>query len=318
MDIMENLLNFLKNKKALEFNFVWMFALAIGALILFLAIFSAGKFIKSESYEAETLTAKQIVNIFETAETGIAEGVRMEALSLKDETKIIDYCSDYETFGNQKIGISSKILGKWQETGARIETSNKYIFSDDVEQGKKFYYFSKTFSMPFKVAELIFLSGKKYCFVNAPKEIYDEASFLMGNLVNCSDDTIKVCFNRPCEITVTGLCLRGCDSEYDYGTVSKDGKTMTYVDGLMYGAIFASYDIYECNVKRLGKRLGYQAELISKQASFISGKCETNLLDLSGIAVSGKKIKNSQDLLLIKDSADNADRANMAGECKLW
>jgi hypothetical protein len=39
---------------------------------------------------------------------------------------------------------------------------------------------------------------------------------------------------------------------------------------------------------------------------------------LSGIAVSGKKIKNSQDLLLIKDSADNADRANMAGECKLW
>lgn len=309
----------LKHKTGLEFNFAWIFAIAVGIMILFLAIYAASKAISSNSYESGTISARQIVNLLESSETGIASGIKSSVLSLKDETKIFNKCYDTSLFGRQKISLSNKIFSKWQEESAKIDVPNKYIFSNNIEQGKKIYYFSKPLALPFKISELIFLSSSRYCFINAPEEIEEDASFLMPNYdANCSPDSIKVCFSGSCEIKIQGLCDSNCNNEYDYGVVTKNSKNLYYIGNLMYAAIFSSPEIYECNVKRLMKRAYYQSELLKREGDFLTSRCETNNNGLIQLNILAKAYKSSQDLLIIKSASDDADRQNSAGECRLW
>ena len=62
------------------------------------------------------------------------------------------------------------------ERGVEIPVYNKYIFSKQALEGKKFYLFSKSFEFPFKVSEIIFISNEDYCFIEPPGNIEDEIS----------------------------------------------------------------------------------------------------------------------------------------------
>ncbi len=314
-------------KKGFEFSFAWLFAIIVGAIILFLAIFAISKLIKTSRYQLDTITAKQLSIIFEPLETGLASG-KSNMARLREETRIYNDCIDEGNFGLQRISLSTKqSLGKeWQEPGAEIDIPNKYIFSSGIEEGEEVYFFSKPFEMPWKVSEIIFLSTKQYCFVNAPEEIEDDVLGLMlGNvkLNNCSVGDIKVCFGSglDCDITVKGQCFGGfsdCESEYDYGFVEKQGESLFYTGSLIYAAIFSSPDIYECNVKRLMKRLVRQALIFKDEADFLSVKCGT--LPLSGLLqlISVAKIKKSSDLLLVRQVAREVEEQNQASQCNLW
>ena len=310
----------MKSKKAMEFNFAWIFAIIVGAFILFIAIYSTFKIINSSSYEVNTLDAKQITNILQAAETGLASGVKPDIIKLKDTARFKNICDDKGNFGNQRISISSKILGKWSDEGAKISATNKYLFSNTTEEGKTIYYFIKPIEMPFKISEAIFLSTKRYCFMNAPSEIEEEAAFLMPNFdLNCNDDSVRVCFGSGnCEIKVLAGCSGNCDTEYDNGVVLKDGKSLFYTGNLMYAAIFSSPELYECNVERLIKRLGFQIRLLDKESGYLRGICGSDNSGLISLGLIIQGYSGSKDLILIKDAAEKADRENNVGECKLW
>jgi len=311
-------------KKGFEFSFAWLFAVVVGAIIIFFAIYFAIKLIGTKEYEISTITAKQLSIIFEPLEVGLASG-KSSIAGLREETRIYNRCFSEGSFGKQKFSLARKGFGnKWTKEGGDISITNKYIFSNSSEDGRVIYFFSKPFEMPWKVSEIIFLSTNGYCFINAPEEIRDEVSGLnLQNIKieNCTDKEIKVCFGQGnCDIKVTGACLDyDCESEYDYGFVEKDKEKVFYTGSLIYAAIFSDKEIYECNIKRLISRLVQQALIYMDESSFLTGKCgslpETSLLQIANIA---RSLKDSEDLILIKTAAENADRENEASECKLW
>lgn len=315
------------NKRGFEFSFAWIFAVIVGAIILFLAIYGVSKLIGTGRYQIDTVTAKELSIIFEPMEVGLASG-KSSIANLREDTRIYNDCYSSGNFGKHRISLATKsgLGGKWKEPGGEISVPNKYIFSQDVEQGKTVYFFSKPFEMPWKVSEIIFLTTGKYCFVNAPEEIEDEVLGLnLQNIKvnNCSSGDMRVCFDTDsdCDAMVRGGCngILECESDYDYGVVEKNGESMFYAGSLMYGAIFSSKEIYECNVKRLMNRLRQQALLFKDEADFLTGKC--GVLSSAGLiqlANAANSLKESGDLLLIYNQGKQVDDENEAAECKLW
>lgn len=312
------------NKKGFEFSFSWLFAMLAGAAILFLAIYGAVSFVRIGGVFTDTTTMKEISNLFEVMETGLAEG-RSNVLHLRETTRIYNSCETFGTFGEQEFTASTrKRFGEeWTEPepGQEITIGDKYVFSDRRIQGDQIYFFSKPFEMPWKVSELIFLSADPYCFVNPPGDIdsgipRDEKLMnnvrITNNIGNCTAQEITVCFGQTgCDIRVEG------DSES--GTVIRGTQTMHYVGNLMYGAIFSNNETYECNVRRLMSRLKQQASLLGEQSSILRGTCGTvsssELLVFSNIAGNLQSSAGLQNLL---DQSENINQKNTGAECRLW
>jgi hypothetical protein len=313
------------NKKGIEFSFGWLFALIVGAAILFLAIYAAVRLVTTERTVQDTETAKQLEVILTPVETGTETAKSVTPITFPSISRVYNNCSTRGNFGEQKISIatSSGLGQRWQEPGFEITSLNKYIFSRDVVEGKQIYAFSKPFSMPYKVANIIYIWTDKYCFVNPPKEIEDEIKSLNMRNVNatpflssCDKKSIKVCFyteEPTCDVLVNP----------DMKTVTKKGRTVFYEGALVYGAIFAEPVLYECQVKRLMKRTAELAMLYNAKSEDLAsraGGCSSNLQgDLMNLATMTTAINNSAELrqiFFITQSLENEN--NKITTCKLW
>jgi hypothetical protein len=316
-----------KNKKGIEMTFAWMFSIIAGAVILFLAIYAASRLIKTAKYEVSTVTAKELSIIFEPMETGIASGKSIKA-SLSEETRIFNDCYDDGIFGEQRISLAVKKGKQWSKPGAEIPINNKYIFSNATTDGKKIYIFGMPFEFPFKVADIIILTTRGYCFVNSPDAIQDE----LGNLnldnmkfevSNCTKDDIRVCFGSSfgtggkCDITVYGTCSVDCESDFDEGYVMKEKKNIYFSGRLIYPAIFSSPELYECNLKRLAKKAMQLALLYKDEANWLSTKCGTvSSAELANFGQQLNALKDSKSLMVLSSQAKSLD--NQMAECELW
>jgi hypothetical protein len=301
----------------LQISFGWLFAIIVGAFILFLAIFAMTKLIGTEQTTIDAKTGKQIGVLLNPLETGF-ETAKTTSFTLPAETRIYNKCNNNGVFGRQIIQISQKSFNKWTETDVDVGFSNKYIFSERYTQGKKFYVFSKPFEFPFKVTDLIYMtsSSDQYCFIEAPEEVKDEILDLnQENLLveNCTEPNIKVCFN-----------FGNCDINVDYAGryVEKDNKKMYFEgDTLMYAAIFSEPEVYECQLMRLMRRLGNLALLYKDKAVFISrvgcsSNLNTNLLALNNAVMA---LNSSSELSLIDFLSEDIKEENEKNwECKLW
>lgn len=304
----------------LQISFAWIFGIIVGVAILFFAIYASVKLIDVGKYEVSSETAKNIEVLLNPLETGFETAVST-SMSLDRETRIYNNCNNEDYFGHQIISISQKSFGKWSNPTQGTSSSNKYIFSENISEGKKFYLFSKPFDFPFKVGDLIYLipASKQYCFINPPEEIEEEISSLKENNaelnleIECSDNAIKVCFEggTDCDILV----------KYNQKYVKKDGETK-YFEGnaLMYAAIFSDKKTYECQVKRLMQRIEQLAEIYRDKEGFISGKgCDPELTaDLSVLISLTKSLENSQDLIGINYFVEEIQQKNEYAECRLW
>ena len=306
------------NKKGfLQMSFAWLFAIIIGGFILFLAIYASTKIIKTEQIALDAETAKEIGVLLNPLETGFETG-KKNSLILPAETRIHNRCNNNGVFGRQIIRISQKSFGEWTDTNVDVGFSNKYIFSEDSVEGKKFFLFSKPFEFPFKITDLIYLtsSEKKYCFFNAPEDIEDEISDLnQENLLteNCPENSVKVCFDsEDCEINV------------NYGSryVDKNNERMYFnEDALMYAAIFSDKEVYECQLKRVMQRAKELSLLYKDKAEFISREqCNSNLnsdlLELGNLEGSLRGSENLNNYMI--NLAENMQKKNNLAECKLW
>lgn len=306
-------------KRGIEVSFAWIFAIIVGVIILFLAIYGVTRTIRLGEYKISAETEKEIGVLLNPLEIGFETG-KVTAFSLPVETRIYNVCKKEGTFGKQIIKISGKSFGKWPEPAEGTSFKNKYIFSENIIEGKKFYIFSKPFEFPFKIADLIFLipESKKYCFVYAPVEIENELlnlnqeNLLSKNNENeCLDDSIKVCFSSVysdnCQIIV--------GSDY----VEKDGERVAFEgETLMYAAVFSDKDVYECQLKRLMKRLEELALLYNDKALFVSEKCpsDLNLLELSEYAAGFDS--SLDDLDSISSIVEEIKDKNEYAYCRLW
>ncbi|MFQ5531132.1 MAG: hypothetical protein ACE5ES_00800 [Candidatus Nanoarchaeia archaeon] len=315
------------SKKAyLQISFAWLFALVVGAFILFLAIFGASKLIGVGQEVQDAKTGKEIGILLNPLETSFETG-KTTFLTMPVDTRIFNKCTlgGGGGFGRQIIQISQKSFGEWTQTNIDVGFSNKYIFSEVPSEGKKFYLFSKPFEFPFKVTDLIYITSadKNYCFTgNVPEEIADELSFLgQANLFvnNCTglnpDNTIEVCF------TGSGS---GCDIQVQYGNeglVTKNGKTTRFSgDALMYASIFSEPDLYECQLQRIMQRTSNLALLYKDKGAFVSRiECNSNLnSDLLSLSSMSKNLNNSLELGRLGLTTDRIKQKNDLANCKLF
>ena len=311
----------MKNKKGLEMSFSWIFAIIAGIAILFIAIYATSHFIKTRRTEIDIQTAAKLAILIDPLETGLESG-KSSLLSFDSETRIYNKCESYGNFGEQKIGIakSSRIGEKWQEPAYGKPQYNKYIFSQDIEEAKEFYIISKPLNLPFKISDIIIFSGRGYCFIESPEDIKDELEDLGIKNINftdkkseCSDKSTKVCFGQSagCDIAVYG-------DSYDFssGYVKTQGKELEYVDDLLYAAIFSSPDIYECNIKRLMLRLVNLCLIYKDKIKILERKECNSLLDshLSEMM----SLANTNNVLTIKEKADEIAQINEAAECRVY
>jgi hypothetical protein len=280
-----------------------------------------------------------LISLVDPYETGLASG-KSAPIHFSKETKTFYECDaeNNPPFGKQTIAFSEKTFGnRFGEKGEKVPLINRYIFTEDVLQGKDLYVFSQPFFMPFKVDDLIVISSKEYCFIKAPEEIKNEIESLnkggegLPN-INFSDDEdckgIKVCFGvyfNSCDINVIGECDgETCKSIYDYGKVIKNNEEreeMKFSGSLVLAAIFSSKDIYDCNVKRLMNKLNELSSVYFDKIKILQRKgCDPKegdkLAELMGLT---KNPSAYQNLQMIYEKANEVYLINKgAGECKLF
>ena len=312
-------------KKGFQISFAWLFAIIVGGFIIFLAIFASVKLIDTEQKISSTETSKEIEVLANVLETGF-ELSKTVSLNVPLETRIKNNCqkpSNFEPFGTQGIQLAQKSLNRWSEIGTEIVFRNRYIFSKDITEGKKFYMFSKSFEFPFEVSSVIYLTSAEnaYCFIgleedgDIEEEIIKEISNLnQGNLFveDCPSSSINVCFDgSDCDIKVN-LAQKYVENE-------ESGRVYFETTALMYGAIFSDKEIYECQVKRLMQRLSALANTYDEKESLLQEKesCPRarKILNLTAEANS---LTSSNDLINVEKAADDVDRANDRTVCKLW
>jgi len=315
----------MKNKKGIEFSFAWMFSIIVGAVIIFLAIYGATRLVRTERAVSEAEVAKQLEILLNPVETSIEEG-KISRISFVDETRLYNNCRAEGTFGVQRIRTSTKsgIGDEWSPPGVAATMFNKYIFSSEIIQGEEIEIFSKPFNMPFKVADVLVVwsDQKEYCFVEPPSNIEEEIKSLKPKGLNvtsdkddCKEGSVVVCFTTS-----------GCDVDVSMITksVTKNGESVrfddSFDDSLLYGAIFADVELYECQLKRLMKRASELSLAYRDKSGVLSREgCSTNLeADLVGLANAGLEIEDSFDLGPIVNMAKSLEVRNDVLSCRLF
>lgn len=304
----------------LQISFAWLFAIIVGAVILFLTIFAVTKMIGTQDTVTSAKTAKEIGVLLNPLETGFETG-KTTTLGFPTETRIYNRCDSVSgTFGRQGIEISQKSFDKWTDTDLEVSFKNKYIFSKNYTEGKTFYIFSKPFNFPFKVTDLIYITSSEnnYCFVNPPTNIEEEILALGQKnifLDNCSlnENMIRVCFDYgECEIEVN----------YGMETVKKNNVFLHFrTDALMYSAIFSDEDVYDCQLQRLMKRVEQLAQIYRDKEKFISQRgCNSNLEgDLVQLGSSAKNLESSSNIGYVWNFAKEVEEKNeLNSQCKLF
>ncbi len=273
----------LMKNKGFEFSFAWLFAVFVGATILFLAIYAATRLIDTGNLQTNTEIAAQLDAVLSPLETNL-EASKSYTINLPQETKIFNTCMEQGNFGQQEISTSTNSLGA-QTPGLSVSFLNKYIFSSNVLQGKQMFVFVKPYYMPYKVADLMIMYDDRYCFVDAPSEVQEDIEWarlpkvnFTADIISCARNSTIVCFTSGNE----------CDVNVDIRSesVNKGGKTLLYYGPLLYGAIFSDPTIYSCQVERIKKRTAELAQLYAAKASLIgSDNCAAGLaIDLQGYA----------------------------------
>jgi hypothetical protein len=317
----------MRDKKAFEMTFSWLFALIAGAVIIILAVYASLSIVKTKTQESQTEGAYVISNYLNPISNALISSQFIKKELIK-ETRI--YLSCMETsqkspnFGRIGIRFAEKsgIGKKWNDNGLEIGRYNKYVFGKNISQGKKMYLFSKPFLAGFRVDDIIVLTMDQYCFVSSPESIKKEIELLnpeninvSSNIEECPKDSNIVCFGlkkEECDVVVYPNCQSElCDYEYEKGKVEKNGESVNYYGNLIYGAIFSDKKIYECNVARLGKKTAELAKIYSTKLNIVSEKgCNSLIgLNLKKIEDYGLELKSSNlnDLFIESKSMDNTN-----------
>ncbi|MBD3252126.1 hypothetical protein GF386_00150 [Candidatus Pacearchaeota archaeon] len=304
-------------KKAIGMSFNWIFAIIVGGIILFFAIFTASKIIGTGEKTVFTESAARFISLFDPLETGLASGKSME-IGFRNKVKTYYQCDSVlnPPFGKNYISFSQETLGREEaEEGYRITVVDKYVFAENEVQGNNYYIFSVPFFMPFKVSDLVIVTAGDYCFYDSPDIIQDELQRLNINnvhFVNSSEDCdgISVCFksgNCDIDISLTG------------SYVKKNSETLYFIGDLLYAAIFSSPEIYECNVRRLKSRHNELAKIYIEKIDILKRvNCESKIGPKLSRTIGD--IESSRDLIYLLDEIEDIDSINEAAVtgCQLY
>lgn len=253
-------------------EFSWIFSLIIGAVILFLAIYTSSRLLRTGTYASTAEVTRTLDNILNS----FASMGSIASLTLSKEISMPYYydikfdCSgDYETMS---MRLSEK--GKPSDWTPPYAINNKYVFANKSMKGKTFSAFSKPFRMPWRIDDMIYFISDNYCFIDSPDSISSELNLLNLSHVRALQpgetcgNAIKVCFDDYSQ------CSSANDVKVDYNgyVVSKNNIGFSFIeDASLYAAIFTDKQTYDCNMKRLMNRAVVQADILINAKNNIGG-----------------------------------------------
>lgn len=296
-----------KKRGVIEFS--WIFALIVGAVILFLAFYFIGTKFTEKKVLSSVETEQSLDIIFNPFSSfGGLGATSSKSIELKNSEKLNFSCNP------DGLGFDSILVSTDAFAGPK-KVYDKYIFSEKYIDGANYQIISKPFSMPWRVADFIYFipKNKVYCFVgmdNVEQEFGKSGTGL--NISNfefdsCSADSITVC-HSGCNITVGST------------TVTKNGITVNYVDdATMYAAIFSDPEIYNCSMKRIGKRIEYQVDVYDGKVASILSRCN-DVFNLGALGQSADYVSQNGEsgLSNLQASAQTVHNQNMMAQCKLF
>ena len=309
----------IKKRGFLDISFSWIFALLVGALILFGAVYFVNKAANVENSANSAGAGSSFINLLNPLQTGLETGKSI-LLTMPTNSQIVHQCDSTGNFGRDKILIEEYINNRWSNTGVNISAPDKYIFFQSGIQGRNFYTTSKSFEFPFKIADLIYITNadQKYCFKGFPQSNVVELQNLNQKnfeFDTCSQNATTICYNMNIN----------CDIKVDYSNrevIKKNGVVYFEGDALMYAAIFSDKENYECEVQRLMKRGGEISKIYQTESlNVLTVGCNSPVkADLSNLGSLFQSVKSSDKLYTIASFLDstNLDSNNKNSGCTLW
>jgi len=308
-------------KRALEMSFSWIFAIIVGAFILFLAIFFISKFSGTQNLSTDTKSSKTIMVLADSFEIGY-EDSSVNKITMPTNSRLYLECYNHGAFGEQELILRSEVYNQWSEPGRGIRAENKYFFFEQPLEAKEIMVFSKPFEFPFKVATLNYLIpiSQEYCFLDSPSYVKEELEKI--NLPNlkasdrerdCFSNSIRVCFDDSysyCDIIV--------NTRLNF--IEKETNLIYYYEiPLMFAGIFSEPELYNCQLKRLMKRTASLSELYLGKIDYdtSSGCFENQRGDLTSLRNFALNLGNSRDLSNILD-LEEMNYKNSRAPCPLW
>jgi hypothetical protein len=324
-------------KRGYEFGFAWIFAIFVGAFILFLAIYITTQVIDTERTRIDTVRAKEIGILLTPVETNL-EQAKLATIIVPQATRLNNNCSLKSEFGEQKLSAFTKsnIGEEWRPIpGVESTFHNKYLFSSgQIEAEDNFYIFTKPFKYPFKIADLtmIWPDKEEYCFVfssNSGKQrtirqelddIEPENIQRTSSQADCSAETTKtVCFTGDCDIQIS----------LNQETVTKRGLLpQNYVESLdnndrfalLFAAVFSDSTTYNCQVERLTRRAANLADLYKIKSNYLTPKgCSSSpVLPSALISYKSSMLAASSNLKTADFQAKDLKNKNERLSCRLF
>jgi len=309
------------NKKGFEMSFSWLFAIIVGAIILFLAISSISKISDNQTYTNNIKTSSTIDVLANKFELGY-ESSAVSKIKLPSDSKLDLECNNNPPFGKQKLIVDSEFFDKWSDTGNGVSSENKYFFFDRPLEAREMIVFSKVFEFPFKVATLNYFipASEQYCFVEPIPEVVDEleknniSNFeLQDSLEECSSEAKTICFqdDEDCDIFVSNM----------KGYVFKGSYRVSYGNvALMFAAIFSDQKTYECQLSRLMSRTNSLAEIYLEKIDMdsIQGCNSNQKAPLDQLILGISEMEDSDDLQNLIPAVTILERNSRGGGCALW
>ncbi len=324
------------NKKAYEFSFAWLFAILVGAVIIFLAIYITTQIVDVERTRIDTVRAKEIGVLLTPVETNLEQS-KLATISVPQEIRLFNNCTTNSNFGEQKLSALTKSgIGKnWQpEPGVTSTFYNKYIFSQaELHSDNELYIFTKPFKFPYKIADLTIIWPDKtsYCFVfdsDAGKR-----GIIKTELENLKPKhVIRVSAKTDCQENAKTICFddSSCNINININqekVTLENGETVSYIESqdssdrfaLLFAAVFSDSELYKCQVERLTMKAANLADLYRLKSNYLTTKgCRSAPLLPTLLQNYKSSLSSTKSFTNSKSEADNLRIANGNLGCGLF
>jgi hypothetical protein len=317
-----------KVRKSQLSSFAWIFSIIVGAVFFFLAFFFITQYGKKTAEPQREAIVESGISVL--VEPFSAIGSLVEA-----QGSVLEFPPEtYVEFGCNVDGDYSEIKARStkERTFSLIKKAyDKYIFSSAIAtKGKENYFaFSMPLKDPFYIATPVIIVTNNYCFVSLPSyEMEEELKAISEkinltkyrfNFTDCPPGYLKVCGDTStsgCDISISSLPACG-------GKCGYVGGKFWWGD-LVYPAIFADSDVYNCNLERILERMKTLADIYLNKTAMLEG-CNTGdisekLKELKNAIGNFKGSKDGNNLVSLYNKIAALEAANEAlpKECKVF
>ncbi len=304
-------------RRGFEFSFSWLFSLIVGALILILAIYGVSTFVGQERTISDSETAQALSGLLSPLQTSVETSFRPNPIIFPQPTEITLECTR-DASSVQTRALSS--IGRNSVPGYAQETAGVAVFGNTTLTGTTVHSLVVPFLFPYKISDLVIVWTQPLCLVSAPEAVLDtfgsdnHSVQAVQQVRGCRKGTRIICFDQT----------QGCDVAVDsyLRRVTTGGKSLYYEGALLYGALVASPQVYECQIGVLMHRGAALADLYAGASALIGAHgegCSTAVG--TSVVQYGRSLRStnsSKQLAGLAEQAEILGTDERSSICSLW